>query len=243
MNAEKRFHLRRLHRLFGLTAAVGLLWLSFTGLFLVYGDVFELARRPLPGWLARTYGGDTAPVRLAVGKHVLAYDGRWAFDGRSVAVALHAPRLFLPGPAGLYYAVADDGLALFMEDGTLVESLPAATFGGSRLSRAGGDAGKLCAGDTRLRCTTDGAEWRPMSADLPPLSAVTAAEDMPSVERLILDLHAGRFLGPARTLVWTLFSIALLFLAWSGLRLALGKRHKPGVLTRVKHDPGPGPSP
>ncbi len=233
MNAEKRMHLRHLHRLFGLTAAIGLVWLSFTGLILIYGDVFDLAKKPLPAWLARSYGAEGA-VRLSAGKHVLAFDGRWSFDGRPINVVLHAPRLLLQGPAGLYYAVADDGLVLLMEDGTLVESLPAATFGGSRLSRAGGDAGRVCVGDIRLRCTTDGAEWREAVNSLPPLSAVTAAEDMPSVERLILDLHAGRFLGPFKTAAWTIFSVAMLFLAWSGLRLALVKRHKPGALSKAR---------
>lgn len=236
MNAEKRIHLRHLHRLFGLTAAIGLVWLSFTGLLLIYGDVFELAKKPLPAWLARSYGTAGA-VQLSAGKHVLVFDGRWIFDSRPVGVALHAPRLLLPGPGGLLYAVADDGLALLMEDGTLVESLPAASFGASRLSRAGGDASKLCAGDTHLRCTTDGAVWREASDGLPALSAVSAAEDVPSVERLILDLHAGRFLGPFKTAVWTIFSVAMLFLAWSGLRLALVKRHKPGTLTRARSNP------
>ena len=241
MNAEKRIHLRHLHRLFGLTAAIGLLWLSLSGLVLVYGDTFELARRPLPGSLARFYGDETAGVRLSAGKHVLAFDGRWQFDGRPLGIALHAPRLFLQGPAGLYYAVADDGLALLMDDGTLVESLPAASFGVTRLARAGANSGKVCAGDASLRCTTDGAEWRPDAANLPPLAPVAAAGDLPSVERLILDLHAGRFLGPFKTAIWTLFSVALLFLAWSGLRLALGKRHKPGVLTKAGHGAGHGP--
>ena len=228
MNAGKRFHLRHVHRLLGLTAAAGLIWLSLSGLFLVYGDALQLARRPLPAWLTGMYGVDAGATRLTAGKHVLAFDGRWQFDGRPLAVALHAPSIFLQGPAGLYYAVADDGVAMLMDDGTLVESLPAASFGTARLTRAGGDAGQVCAGDAGLRCTLDGAEWRPSAAGLPALAPVAAAAEAPSMERLLLDLHAGRFLGPARTAVWTLFSVALLFLAWSGLRLAMGKRHKPG---------------
>ena len=221
---EKRFKLRRLHRFFGLTAAVGLLWLTLTGLFLLYADDLNLPRRSLPDWLAQAYGSKAENIRLTAGKHVLGYDGHWLFDGRSLPVALHAPRIFLSGPAGLYYAAADDGLALFMEDGTLVESLPAASFGTARLTRAGGDTTKVCAGDTSLQCTTDGAEWHSAPNNLPPMTPVVATGELPSVERLVLDLHAGRFLGPAKTAVWTLFSIALLFIALSGLRLALARK-------------------
>lgn len=52
-----------------------------------------------------------------------------------------------------------------------------------------------------------------------------------SVERLLLDLHAGRWLGPAGVWLTDAAALALLLLAWTGLRQALGRAPRPPAAT------------
>lgn len=233
MKTNPPSHLRRLHKRLGLVAGIGILWLAVTGLAIVWSDDLGLPRTPAPGWIAKLYGSAAASIRLISSDgHVVEYDGRWRFDGHALTVALHAPSLLLAGPGGLYYAVAEDGIALIAPDGTLVESVSAASLGTSKLTRAGGNAQRVCAGDGAIRCTADSAEWKPADGNPPALLPVAAASSAPSMERVFLDLHAARFLGPAEKLVWTVLAIALLLLPWTGLRLALRKRAPP---SRIGH--------
>jgi hypothetical protein len=226
---------RRIHKRLGIAAGIGIVWLALTGLAIVWSDNLGLPHTSAPGWISNLYGTQAANIRLISGDgHTVEYDGRWRFDGRPLDVALSAPSLLIAGPGELYYAVAEDGIALIAPDGTLVESVPAATLGTERLTRAGGNAQRLCAGNGAVRCTNDSAEWKPADADLPALMPVAEARPAPNMERVFLDLHAARFLGPMEKLLWTVLAVALLLLPWSGLRLALRKQTPPGIR---KHAP------
>lgn len=232
--------MRRLHKRLGLVAGIGMLWLAVTGLAIVWSDNLNLPRTTVPGWIARIYGSTPTVVRLVSSDgHVLEYNGHWQFDGHALQVSLHAPSLLLAGPVNLYYAIADNGVALIAGDGTLVDSVSAATLGQQQLSRAGGNAQLLCAGDVTLRCTSDSAVWK-AGNKLPPLLNVAPASSAPSMERLLLDLHAGRFLSPAQKILWTLLALALMLLPWSGLRLALRKRPHPAHGNRKYNHPSSG---
>jgi hypothetical protein len=224
---------RRIHKRLGIAAGIGILWLALSGLAIVWSDNLGLPRTPAPDWIANLYGTQQTNVRLVSGDgHALQYDGRWHFDSHPLSVSLNSPSLLIAGPGGLYYAVAEDGIALIAPDGTLVESLSAAALGATKLTRAGGNAQRVCAGDTALRCTTDSAEWKPADADMPALLPISAANPPPSLERVFLDLHAARFLGPAEKLAWTALALALILLPWSGLRLALRKPTPPALAGR-----------
>jgi hypothetical protein len=213
--------LRRAHRLLGLLGGLSLLWLATTGLLLIYADELKLAKTAVPALVTRAYGLGSGVPPLTVAGHRLDFDGAWHFDDKPLEVTLHAPAQLLPGPGDLYYAIADDGAALLTRDGTLVEVLSAASLGVARLSRAGGNEDLVCLGDEILRCTRDGATWLAPSDALPHLQPVAPAAAAVSIERLVLDIHAGRVTGPFRKPIATAFALILLILPWTGLRLAV----------------------
>jgi hypothetical protein len=175
--------------------------------------------------VARAYGLADDTPSLAIDGHRLDFDGDWRFDGKPLNVPLAAPSRLLHGPGDLYYGIGPTGVALIAADGTLIEALDAAHLKAKQLSQAGGDHTILCLGDGKLQCTRDGAIWEAAPPTLPPLEPIATLETRPGIERLLLDLHAGRILGAGRKTVATLLALVLLILPLSGLHLARLSRH------------------
>lgn len=223
--------LRSAHRLCGIVAGAGLLWLSLTAIPLIARP--DLARHPAPAWLlSLLYGPAQLPplASFSEGRHRL--DGsaaEWTFDATTLDAPPGRPVALL-GHDGLWFAVGSTGLVLLSERGEVVERIPAVMVGLERIASAASIEGQVCLADLSgsTRCSPDGIAWATRSAHEPGPQAPTSPTSIESgpitLERALLDLHALRFAGPAAPWIGTLFAVSLAFLAASGLMLALRQR-------------------
>lgn len=233
------------HRRLGLGAAVFLILLIASGLLLNHSHRLGLDRSYIQSsWLLDWYGIHTPqePVGVALGgRWVSELDGRIYFDGQE----LSSMRGRLDGAVLLKdmvaAAVAGD-LWLLTPDGSVIEQLGGAQGVPDGLGAIGLDhKGRLVAqaargfyaADAELsqwrRVATPVADWsRPMS--LPPALREGLIRQYRgrglSAERILADVHGGRFLGKIGVWLVDLAAIACLGLALSGLWLWARRREK-----------------
>jgi hypothetical protein len=226
------------HRRLGLTAAVILILLVVSGLLLNHGHRLGLDRIYVSWpWLLDWYGihAPEQPRGVALGGHWLSgLDGRVYFDRQELATM----RGRLDGAVLLKGAVAaavEGDLWLLTPDGSVIERLGGAQGVPAGLRALGLDRkGRLVAQAAQGFYAADAelAQWRPVAApvaDWSRLAAVPPAlrEELIrlyrgrglSAERLLVDLHAGRFLGAFGVWLVDLTAVACLGLAVSGLWL------------------------
>ena len=239
--------LRRWHRRLGLAAAAMLALLALSGMLLNHADALGLPGLRLhTPWLARLYGAAPAAPRSA-----WAVQGRWIsdWDGQ---LALDAAPLALQVPGGLAGVLALEGgwLLATPHQATLVtpQGQPVDTLGyppGQTVRAAARDAkgnvwlettsGAWLHGDAALTVlhpapAAPPALARAMPGTLPPALAHLLAQRGTgpgvSAERVLLDLHGGRFLGPAGPWLMDAAGLALLVLACSGVWMSARHRRK-----------------
>ena len=236
-----RARLMRWHRRAGLAAGLLVLLAAITGVLINHADALGLPQRLLRAeWLLRWYGIDAPRLQAA-----LPLQGRWLSQWGSV-VYLDATPLRLPavqrmaGAIALapgLWLVADRGQALLLDaQGGLVEALPyPAGFAARRVGASADPALALIEGEdgSRLVADADGAALRPADAGLartavPWAEAVSLPDALRerieasvagvgvSAERVLLDLHSGRWLGHAGVWLMDAAAFALLLLAGTG---------------------------
>lgn len=226
------------HRRLGLAAAAILILLVASGLLLNHGDRLGLSRIYVQWpWLLDWYGihPPEKPRGVALGRHWLSeLDGRIYFDGRELSNA----RGRLNGAVVVGYtivAAVGDNIWLLTPDGIIVEQLGTAQGVPGGLRALGVDhGGRLVAQAAQGLYTTDSELlrwWRiaPQAvnwarpAEVPPALGAELFRQYRgrglSVERVLADLHAGRFFGEIGGWLVDLTAVACFGLAMSGLWL------------------------
>ncbi len=232
--AKLRLMFWRWHRRMGLAAAIFILLLSITGILLNHIDKFTWAKQPLKSSLLLAVYGVELPrlTSFAVDGHWISHAGGdyLYLDERDLAYC-HGNGLGLAGAVvyqQLWLVACGGELILFTPQGDVVERLGASYGVPQPLQGLGhcGDSVCLQAGDRYYLLDIEQLNWPQWDAALGSFNAVTARE-LPahqrqalearllagsiSWERLLLDLHSGRFfqLGPWLMDLVGLFLIAL----------------------------------
>jgi hypothetical protein len=234
--------LRRWHARIGLVAVVFFLFLSVTGVVLNHATGLGLdARYVHATWLARWYGIAAEPPRRAfrTAKHdLIAANGRWMLDGRVSGEKFPQPIGLVELPDMIVVA-SSVSLHVYGEDGVLIERLERNALPAVPIQAIGAGAQRLV-----LRTpsgtfeSSDGLSWQPgrrdaiawsAPADLSIAERETYAEMLGpgiSVQRILLDLHSGRFAGRYGPLAVDLLAVFLGALSLSGAWLFLKRKHR-----------------
>lgn len=233
--------LRRWHGRAGVAALAFFLLLAATGILLNHGRDFGLDGREIRSpWLARWYGIPVSePVAFAAGSHrLIAAGGTWLLDDRPVAEHAAAPVGFVEA-GGVLYAASAESLNLYLPDGQAVDKisarqLPAAPV--AALGRSGERVALRAGGGTYA--SSDGIAWQPIAERDAQWSAPApipveqrrqlAARLVPgiAVDKLLQDLHSGRFFGAWGPLVMDAAALTLALIAVSGLWMFLRSHHR-----------------
>jgi len=232
MTARRR--LRRWHRRIGVVSAVVVLGLVVTGLLLNHAPSLELDRSRVGlSWVLDRYGVDIEPPArgYAVDGHWLSVCGGELFlDDRPVTdLASLSGGVSLDG---LIVAAAPAVLVLLDGQGGVIERLALDALPGRISAIAQVDSGIALRVDGRwLASDVDLLGWEPVAAPPRPAEARPLPADLASRitqrsrarqlswERVLLDVHSGRFFGPFGPWVLDFFAVLLGFLALSGFWL------------------------
>ncbi len=234
--------LRRWHARIGFTAVAFFLFLAVTGFILNHtADLGLDARYVHASWLARWYGLAPELPRHAfrAGRHdLVAANGRWLLDGRISGERVPQPVGLVELP-DMVVVASSASLYLYANDGALIERLGSSALPGAPIQAIGSGADRLV-----LRTTSgtfesrDALSWRPAPRDAISWSAPEelSATDRDryarllkpgvSLQRLLLDLHSGRFAGRYGPLAVDLLAVLLAVLSLSGAWLFLKPRHR-----------------
>lgn len=237
---KQRFKLRSFyvwHRYMGITVALLVLLIAVTGLLLNHTEQLALdARHVQWNWILEWYG-IRAPDQMTsfdigdrrvtlMGEHLYLDDVeiRGEFQRLTGGVAVD----------GLFVVAVDDRLLLLSTDGALVESLDAMDGIPAGVQAVGRDGDQQLVLKTALDLYTTDADflkWRHWDGDT---SAIAWARAQPTdpvlkqalqshyrgeilpLERVMLDLHSGRFFGRFGPLLMDLSAVLLLLLCLSG---------------------------
>jgi hypothetical protein len=234
--------LRRWHARIGFAAVVFFLFLAVTGVVLNHATELGLdARYVHAAWVARWYGLAPEPPRHAFrsGRHdLVAANGRWLFDGRISGEKFPQPVGLVELPDMLVVASAAS-IYLYRNDGALIERMESNALPGAPVQAIGSGADRLV-----LRTasgtfeSSDALSWQPAPQDAiawsAPAELSTAEREKyaellepgVSLQRLLLDLHSGRFAGRYGPLAVDLLAVFLTVLSLSGAWLFLKPRHR-----------------
>lgn len=235
--------IRRWHRYFGVAAFLAVILLSVTGLLLNHTDDLKLDKTPIhQAWLNDWYG-----IELPEIEHGVSVQNQWFIQvGHQVYFnqkPLAEGRLINVVPAPFGFLVALTHRAILLSDqGELVDWV--AYPDQNTLQRL------FTTDNAILFQMTDQSLWQvnndwsqlhttyltPPTHQTSPLKAVPESLHQPlqaalnrqglSLERLLLDLHSGRFFGTYGHWVMDAFAILLILISLSGLWLYLNALHK-----------------
>jgi hypothetical protein len=232
--------LRRWHARIGFAALIFFVLIAATGVALNHGAVLGLDSRYVHAeWIARWYGIRQEQPQQAyrTANHLLvAANGRWLLDGSSTGEKMPHP-LGLVEIGELLVVGGESSLHVYRADGALVERLDGYALPGVPLKAIGAGDGELVVqtpgGPFR---SADVLSWRPgapkvvawsMPTHLPASDREAYARRLaPGIplQRILLDLHSGRFLGSLGPLFFDLVAIFLTILALSGAWMFLAPR-------------------
>ena len=241
-NGQRRKNgwMRRTHRWLGGGLALFVLLLSCTGIALNHSDDWNLDGRYVSwSWLLKTYG-IRAPTPSAgfsdEGHHAVLIGQRLYYDQHEIADGVDS----LSGMIATseLVLVATDGRAFVLTlGGDLVEQLELSQRLPGAVDRVGriADRAVISSGNSLYRsdsdmtgfdawqaAQTDDIEWSRFA--MPPAQLLNVLNDQyrgrgVSTERLISDLHSGRFLGRFGTLFMDAIGVLLIFLSATGIIL------------------------
>ena len=234
---RRRFNLllHRWHRRIGVSACLFLIWMAVSGWLLNHTDGLDLAHRHLNGdFITRHYGihSDMPARAFGAGDHWLAAGADAAvLDGRKIALALSQPRGMVLYDKMLFVAGSAE-LVLLDTSGALIDRVEAPIV----IARIGSGCGGVVIADAdKQLVTVDGATFAPCSgaavwARAQPLTEAQRAQLSPllqtgvTLERVLLDLHSGRFFGAWGPYFVDAVGLGMTLLALSGLWLFM--RHR-----------------
>jgi hypothetical protein len=243
--------LRRWHARIGFVAVVFFLFLAVTGVALNHPAGLGLDTRYVhSAWLARWYGmaPESPSQAFRAGRHdLVAANGRWLLDGRISGEELPPP-VGLAELSGMAVVASSASVYIYGKDGVLVDRLERSSLPGAPVEAIGSGAKLLVLRTgTGTFETGDGLSWRPAPREAIAWSApaeLSAAEReryaeslQPgvSVQRILQDLHSGRFAGRYGPLVVDVLAIFLALLSLSGAWLFLKPRHHHRHPQRERH--------
>lgn len=234
-----------MHRWLGLAAVLFVLLLSVTGLLLNHAEDWGLDRRYVSWNWAIAALGIRAPEPSASfadrGHRVTQLGSRAYFDRQEIPAAvpsLHGFVVLEP----LAAAATPNTLLLLTTDGQFVEALDLSAELEAPVSRIGRSGGRLVLEAGRELWLADAevsafAPWQNAeqaavtwsTESAPPAAQLAALEDLyrgrgVTVERLLLEIHSGRILGAAGTLLLDLLAVILIVLGISGVVVWLRSR-------------------
>lgn len=245
---KQRFKLRSFyvwHRYMGLGAALFVLLIAATGLLLNHTEDFALDSDYVSSdWVLDWYGIQ-APEKLlaftAGGMHITLmgerlYLNRRAIDGEyhdlAGAVRLH----------DLFIVAVSDSILLLTEQGEIVERLGSEDAVPAGIRRIGVDEhGHVVAGNSEgyYRADADFLKWQQLAVAQASVQWADASAPGPALtqslrrhfrghvlpmERLVLDLHSGRFFGKAGPWIFDVAALLLILLALTGTWIWLRRR-------------------
>lgn len=237
--------MRRLHRSFGVFAAVFVLFMVLSGLAINHSNGLGLDQRHVSQPLLLSWYGLGKPSSIqsyAVGDNWLSFAGSQLYlDDKSVAAITNGVGAVTDGK--LIIVAGSDELLLLDPGGNLVERIPWSPISKDPIDAIGIYANKLVAvrsaGQNWL-ADEDFLNWRPFDAsNESPLWSISepSPDDIQetithlyrgeglNLEQVLLDLHSGRIFGTFGVLVYDLLALALGFLSISGLVLWFRSRH------------------
>jgi hypothetical protein len=219
--AQRRKTLARWHRRLALAVGLWLVLLALSGILINHAHDWGLDRRPLPGpLLALLYGIETASTdhcELAEAIGPRCYEVFARFDLPAGALLVSATELFL-----------------LDEQGLVIETLGASHLGLSVVESSLRQGDVLFFSDGQSIVRTDlhllnfemvGAETARALSGSAWLQNSAGASRI-TWERLLLDVHAARFLGPVARWFNDLMAVLILVLAGSGAWLYRAKRSR-----------------
>ena len=231
--------MRRLHRSFGVGAAIFVFFMVLTGLVINHSNGLGLDQRHVSQPFLLGWYGLGKPEKIqsyAVGDDWLSIAGSHLYlNDKSVATISDGVGAVSVGE--LLIVAGSDELLLLDHQGNLVERIPWSPIGTAPIGSIGLNAtetvtvkssGQLWMADTDLvnwhrAGETNGIVQWSISEPAPETlqQAITReyrGEGL-SLERVLLDLHSGRIFGNIGTIIYDLLAIAIGFLSISGLVL------------------------
>ena len=192
----------RLHYSVGLASALFVILLALTGLVLNHNDTWPLLQQPLPLKLAQSIYGLTpinhgkaeeCPNAISVARISFADDRR-------------------------QFQICSNGIEWLTAEGDLIERMTQ-TLGLPGTLYAYADCqNSLCINTSKGFFRFNETHWQAITA--PQYLDWQHLSDAPLTsltwERLVLDIHAGRFLGSFKGLLVDIIALAMIFLAVSG---------------------------
>lgn len=232
------------HRYFGLTAAVLVLLLAFTGVVIQHAPEMGLDRQHVANrLLLRGYGITPDPVvSYQTERHWISHAGDTLYIDNQPVEGHHANLRGAVDAGVLIAVISGDSVLLLSREGELVEQLePGSGLPEAVLGIARAQEGVVLRGLSRYwRPDEDWLQWQPHTGPHPrwvepreapaELTASIQRHNLAneiSWERLLLDLHSGRLFGEFGIYLMDLAAIAMVWLAGSGIWLWLQRRpHK-----------------
>ena len=231
MTRALRSLLRTAHRWLGLSLAFFVLFLSVTGLALNHGETWQLDKKTIPSWLASLYIETPDLTGFKVTEGLVYQAGHTLYLSEHAVTSCSETLIGAAEISGLIITACEGELLAFLGSGQLVERLGAAHGVPSPITRlamnphmegafvfVGNDEGWYRYNMEELSSesilVSDESMMQASPAEIPANLALGGAITW---ERLILDLHAGRWPGFSST--WFLDAVAglLIVLALSGI--------------------------
>ena len=239
-NARKQQRFRRRHRWLGKSIVAFILFLAVSGIVLNHGDDMRLDSRYVSWpWLLDAYGLEvpSPAASFAAGTRRATLLGERLFLGdREPDVRLSAlTGMVATGP--LLVVGGQSRVHVFLDSGELVETIDLSADLPASIDRIGVSDGHVVidSGGVLYRSDTDVAffePWTPGANDVAwSIESSPGADEMVvlatayrgrgvTVERVLLDLHSGRFFGLVGKLFVDIVAVILIVLSLSGLLLA-----------------------
>ena len=231
--------MRRLHRSFGVFAAIFVLFMVLSGLAINHSNGLGLDQRHVSQPFLLSWYGLGKPSSIhsyAVGDNWLSFAGSQLYLNDS-SVATIADGVGAVSNGKLLIAAGSEELLLLDEDGNLVERIPWSSISTAPIDAIGVYSNMMVtvrSADQIWLADEEFLNWRqseetnehplwsfsePAPDDLQKAITRLYRGEGLSLERVLLDLHSGRIFGTFGVLVYDLLALALGFLSISGLVL------------------------
>ncbi|MGJ8668464.1 MAG: PepSY domain-containing protein [Oceanococcus sp.] len=236
MSRSLRVRIRRWHRSLGAIVGLGAIWLIATGITLNHAPDLGLDEPGVEAnWVLNAYNIHFSPPinGWKINEDwIVSFAGKLYFN--TELVTDFAEIIGVAGINGLIIAAAESSLILLDPNGQVIETLDESALPGHIQAAAtkGDDlclqtkTGWHCSDNQMLSWTLSQAPAHALSLqELPanvstPIQHTTAAQQL-SWERVLVDLHSGRFFGSWGRYIIDMIAIGIGLLALSGLWLWL----------------------
>lgn len=224
------------HKRLGIVSAFFVLLLSITGFFLNHSSSFDLGRRFIgTNWLLDLYAVPELKIHSAsLGNDWLSEASSHLYFNQNYLTQCHGHLVSALQREEYWIAACSENIVLFSHDNQVVEKIGRSLGMPTPLQRIGECGPKICIKSlgSVYEIDLDALEWRePESVEIEWRRLAQAPEPLVATivqaararvitwEKLIMDLHAGRFFGVVGPVVMDLFAILFIALAGTGIYL------------------------